>query len=331
MNAQDEREVLLRSRFPRETEQVFGPPKFKSNSVILQIVFFVLTCLGIGAAYFFFDAIDTGAEGVITGVAAIGLAEYLILRRWFFTGVEAALWLGGLFAMITELPSTGAPEAMLVLGGAAAVAGLRVRNPLFGAVAAMFVAEYAERKADLGVIVALIIAVTAGLLLLCEWKRASTEWLWIALVVLLPIYGRVNADPAWRTTTILLYAAFAIAMLVLAFTRRHHAMLIAGIIGATIAAIEIGQRIATPLEVKLAFGGAFLLGGSLLVSRVLRDRTTGVVATLAQLTPIDDILQDVGTVAAAHAAGSPPPEAASGEARPSGDGGFGGAGASDSY
>jgi hypothetical protein len=331
MNAQDEREVLLRSRFPREMDEVFGPPKFKSNSVILQIVFFALTCLGIGATYLFFHELEIGAEGVVTGVVAIALAEYLILRRrWFFTGVEAALWLGGLFAMISDLPSTGAPEAMLLLGAAAAVAGFRVRNPLFGAVAAMFVAEYAEKKADLGVLVALIIAIAAGLMLLREWKRASTEWLWIATVVLLPVYGRFNADPAWRTTTILLYGAFAIAMLVLAFTRRHHAMLIAGMIGGAIAAHEIGERIATPLEVKLAFAGAFLLGGSLLVSRVLRDRTTGVVATPAQLTPIDDILQDVGTVAAAHAAG-PPPEAATTEARPSGDGGFGGAGASDSY
>jgi hypothetical protein len=330
MNATEEREQLLRMRFPRETEQVFGPPKYRASSVIVQIVFFILTAIGIGAMYLFLGAIGIESEGVITGIAAIALAEYLIIgRRWFGTGVEAALWIGGLFALISELPSSGAPEAMLVLGGACALAGLRVRNPLFGAAAAIFVVEYLERIRDLGVVTALVIATIAGLALLREWRRPSTEWLFIAMVLILPVYGRFEANREWRTTTIALYASFAVLMLTLAFVRRHHALLLAGMIGIAIAGTDLAERIALALEVKLAIAGALLLGGTFVMSRVLRGRTSGVVSTPAKLTSFDDLIETAAVIGGANALR--PSDAPAPEARPAGDGGFGGAGASGSY
>jgi hypothetical protein len=330
MNATEEREQLLRMRFPRETEQVFGPPRYRANSIIVQVVFFILAAIGVGALYLFIGAIGIESEGVITGVAAIALAEYLMLaRRWFGTGVEAALWICGLFALISELPSSGAPEAMLILGGACAVAGLRVRNPIFGAAAAIFVVEYLEKTRNLGVIAALVIATIAGLALLREWRRPSTEWLFIAMVLILPIYGRVDANEEWRTTTILLYASFAVVMLTLAFARRHHALLLAGMIGIGIAGVDFGERIALAVEVKLAIAGAVLLGGTFAISRLLRGRTIGVVSTPANLTSFDDLIESAAVIGASNALR--PSEAPAPEARPAGDGGFGGAGASGSY
>lgn len=330
MNANEEREQVLRARFPRETEQLLGPAKYRSNSVIVQIVFFLLACLGVGATYLLLELLDVGFRGVITGIAALAVAESLIRgRRWFGTGVEAALWIGGLFAIISDLPSTGAPEAILVVGAAAAVAGARVRNPLFGALAAGCVVAYAEKVRDLGVVCALVIATIAGLALLRAWRRLSTEWLWIALVVILPVVGRFHADADWRVTTIALYAMFGTVMLALALARRHHALIAAGAIGLAIAAVDLAERIALPVEVKLACAGALLLGGSLATSRLLRDRTAGIVVTPARLTSFDEVLEAAGTIAAAHAAR--PAETGSVEARPAGEGGFGGAGASDSY
>ncbi len=333
MNAQDERDQVLRGRFPRETEQALGPAKYRGNGVIVQVVFFILACICIGAAYLLLHALDVSYRGVITGIAALAVAEFLIrARRWFGTGVEAALWIGGLFAIISDLPSTGAPEAVLVVGAAAALAGARVRNPLFGAIAAGCVIQYAETVRDLGVVCALVIATFAGLALLREWRRQSTEWLWIALVVTAPVIGRFHVDVEWRVMSIVLYGSFGAVMLALGLARRHHALLAAGAIGLAIAAVDIGERIALPLELRLASAGAFLLGGSFVISRVLRERTRGIVVSPAPLTAFDDALESLGAVAAAHSAHSgASSEGASPEARPTGDGGFGGAGASDGY
>lgn len=332
MNVNEEREQVARARFPREAKETFGESTYRTNGVVVQIVFFILTCIGIAALYAFLEVLDfDDSAGVITGVIAIALGEYLIrARRWFGTGVEAALWLGGLFSMISELPSSGAPEAMLVLGSAAALAGWRVRNPLFGAVAAMFVAEYAEKRADLGVICALVLALVAGLLLLREWKRPSTEWLFIAIVVLLPLFGRVAADPQWRTTTITVYAVFGALLVTLGLVKRHHALLVSGLLSIAIGVADFGALLDAPLESELLVAGTLLLTASWWLSRTLRERTTGLVVTPAKLTPVDEVFDSAAGFAAGHATQSIDSSSPA-EARPAGDGRFGGAGASDGY
>ena len=69
---------------------------WRTNGLAGQIVFFLLTCVALGAFYAMMNMLDIEREGLITGLAAIVLAEYLIgFRRWFFTGVEGALWVGG--------------------------------------------------------------------------------------------------------------------------------------------------------------------------------------------------------------------------------------------
>jgi hypothetical protein len=328
MNASEEREQSVRRRFPREAAATFGPSAWRANGVLVQIVFFILTCLAMGAAYLFIQVFSMPLAGVVIGVASIVVAEVLIRRgKWFGTGVEAALWFGGLFAMITELPSSGSDESLLVLGSAAAIAGARVRNPVFGAVAAGFAIQYAENKLDLGVIAALAVALFAGLMLLREWQRPSTEWLWIALVLVAPIVGRVHADVQWRPVTIASYATFGLLMFTLAVLRRHHALFAAGAIALGIALVDVAERIPLPVELRLATSGLFLLGGSLLLSRLLRDQRRGIVTMSEEPTALDAAVEMLGTVAAAHAShveGAP-------EAKPSGGGEFGGAGASGSF
>jgi len=292
MNARNERLLLLRQR---DLANVEIP--WRTHGLLLRAVLFVFSALGTGALYWFLDLIDLPGPGIATGIVAIGVAELLIRKaRWWWTGVEEALWICAAFALVSELPRSGTPESALVLALAAAIPGWRVRNPLFGAAAACFVVLYFEDRFDAGVIAALAIAVLAIVALLRTWERPSTEWLFVALAVVMPIAGRANADASWRTLTILLYAIFALGALALGIRRRHHALLVSGGIAVAIAAIDFAAKVDVAIEGKLAVGGVLLLVGSWLVARALRDRATGLVASPARLTPFDDELETAATL-----------------------------------
>ena len=88
--------------------------------------------------------------------------------------------------------------------------------------------------------------------------------------------------------------------------------------------IELARMLdMVPLEAQLAVGGAFLLVGSWLIARALRDRTHGIVVTPAALTPFDDAVEIAATV------NLPQPEFT--PAQQPGGGDFGGAGATGKY
>lgn len=326
MNTQHERNLFLRWRLanPRASEQLDVP--WRTNGILAQCVFFVLTCIGLGATYGLIHVLDFPGPGFVMGAGAIVLAEVLIARRWFFTGVEAALWITGLLAMISELPSSGKPEALLVLAAAAAIAGARVRNPLFGAAAAILVMVYIETRFDLGVLFALALAFIACLALLRTWQRPTTEWLWIAMVIVMPLAGRFTADEKWRFMTIALYLVYGAIALVLALTRRHHALFFSAMLALEIAAIDLREFIPGSAEVKLAGAGFALLAIAFVVSRALRNRTRGFVLTPLQLTPFDDAIEASATLALRpEVSTAPPPEPVQG------GGSFGGAGASGDF
>ena len=343
MNAQEERNESLRGSLTawqnenrideataRDLRAQLATP-WRSYNLLVQAVFFILTAVGMLACFLLFGG--ERPAGLIVGVGAIAVAELLVRGpRWWRTGVESALWLGGVFALISTLPHSGTPEAMLVLAAGAALAGARLRNPLFGGLAAGFVVQYCEQRFDLGVVCALVLAVAALLLLMRTWKRPSTEWLWIVLLVAMPVVGVFEADPVWRTTTALLYAAFGVGCLAAAIAKRHHAMFLASGAGFAVAGYETFREFAMPLELKLAAAGAFLLAGSWVVSHALRSRTGGLVVAPAKLTALDAAIEVAGAlVAADRAQNSAQPEPAAGSGRVEGDGGFGGAGATGSY
>jgi hypothetical protein len=313
MNVAEERALLL---------PIPQPTTWRTHGLLLRCTLFILTCVGVLAFNVLLDRLYVPRQGIVAGVLCIALAEWLIRARWFWTGVEEALWLGGIFSMISELPSSGAPEASLVLASGAAVAGARVRNPLFGAAAAILVAHYFEERFDLGVVAALAIALLAVIALLRTWQRPSNEYLFILIAIALPIFGRSASDEIWRNVTIILYVAFGGLTLFLAIRRRHHALFLAGGVAVAIAAFDSHEFVAAPAEAKLAFAGALLLVGSWLVSRALHGRTRGIVATPAKLTPFDDELEIAATVSI------PRPE---GESAPERGGEFGGAGATGKY
>lgn len=320
------RESLRRARLltPAIAAQLEVP--WRSKGSVVQVVFFILTSVAMFAFYGLCQVTDLPGPGIVTGVLGIALAEYLIgARRWFGTGVEGALWLGGLFALISELPSSGRPESLLVIAAAFAIAGARVRNPLAGAAAACTLAFYAERRFDLGVVAALLLAAAAVLLLLREWRRPSTEFLFAVAAIALPIAGAFMAGPGWRQTTVVLYAVFGMGALALAIARRHHAILLAACASLMISAIDLGRMIDAPLEAKLAAGGVLLLAVAFAVSRALRGRTRGIVVTPAKLTHFDYEVEIVATLS------HQPEAAAPTEPTAPGGGAFGGAGATGEF
>ena len=299
------------------------PAGWRTHGLIARVVFFVLTCVGIAAFYGLCDIVKAPLPGVITALAAIGSAEILIGRRWFFTGVEEALWLGAMLSLISELPRSGTPESSLVIGAAVGIAGARVRNPLFGTAAVIFATIWAEGRLDMGVLAALLIGAAALLALLRTWLRPSTEWLWIAIALAMPFAGFAHADAEWRNTTVVLYLAYGTLALLLGLKRRHHAFFLASIAAFAIAAIDLLERIDAPAEVKLAVPGLALVALAYALTRALRDRRQGFVVTPEQLTPIDGALEIAATLVVK------PPAASTTPPRDEG-GSFGGAGASGS-
>ena len=318
MTADEERARVVNARWPRANL----PQPWHGYGLLGQIVFFVLTVAGIVAFYLVAD------NELVTAAVCIALAEYLIhARRWFGTGVESALWIGGLVSAITALPNNNAPEGNLLFAAAAAIAGYRVRNPVFGVAAACFVTLYFERVRDLGTVAAFVIAAVALLALYKTWRRPSTEWLFSLLVVVMPFAAEVHADRKWGMVTVAMSAAFAFFAFASAVWKRHHWMFAGAAAGASVAVGVFHQHADLKDEVTLATAGAVLLLAALAIARLLRGRTTGFVMTPAKLTELDDDLETLGTivVAPAHSAGNPP------EGRPQGGGGFGGAGATGDY
>ena len=239
-------------------------------------------------------------EGIVTGVAAIVLAEYLIgARRWFFTGVEAALWIGGVFALISELPSSGKPEAMLVL--AAACAHRRRAR-----------AQSALRRAGRDLRHALLRkALRPRRVVRAGSSPSAPASRCCAPGAVPPPRCSGSPSPSGHADRRPLHSRrglarhhhrcstpiFGIIALCLAIAKRHHAFFLAAMIALAIAGADFAEQLTAPEEAKLALAGALLLIIAFAVSRTLRGRTHGFVLTPIQLTPFDDAAEIGATLA----------------------------------
>lgn len=302
---------------------------WRRHGPILSIVFFGLTALVLLAFYAL-------AQGVVTGVVAIAVAEWLIRKRRFFgTGIESALWIGALVALITTLPSSGKPEALLVFAAAFVIAGLRVRSAIFGCAAAVCVLVYIAVKTHVGwppMIFGLALTLLAAAALLRQWQRPSTEWLLAAVMIVMPL----AAETAWaveegKRTAVLPFAAVAALLFVLGIRARDRVTLAAAALVAGIAAYEARGLFDYPLEWKLMAGGALLIAIAVALTRALRGRTSGFVIEPSAVTPYDEAMQILATLPAAHPAPAPAAAAAGPDIQTGQGSSFGGGGASGGY
>ena len=284
-------------------------------SLLVQCVLFFLTTLAIAAWFFLFEM----HGGWFLMLVCIATAEFLIRRYHFWrTGVESALWLGGLYAFIFSLPSSGRPEALLVLGAAAAIAGWRVRNAIFGTAALCFVVAYFH-EVGAGV-TALMFAVAVSLVALFGvtrvWRRPSTELLWQMLLVVMPVAGYVASRSGWPV-----FIALAVLLAFVGVRARIRVPLAAAAIAIAIAIVDL--RLPFSPEAQLIAGGAAALCAATILTRALKRRDRGFVLDVPQQqSELEAILSVAPSI-------MPAPAAA-----PQGIGGggqFGGAGSSGNF
>lgn len=303
-------------------------------SLIVQIVFFVLTLIAMSAFYGFCSLLRLPAGGIIL-VSSIAVAELLMWRAHFWrTGVESALWLGGLYAFIFSLPSSGKPEALLVLAAAAALAGWRVRNALFGALAAVLVVVYfAAIHSDW---TALFLAIAMALIALggqtLEWRRPSTELLWQVFALVMPVAGYlaiVFRDRHFVTDgrVVAIFFGVAVVFAIVGIRRRLRLPFVVATIAIAIAIVEAHDFMPVSVEAELIMAGAVTLAIAAAILRSLRDKKTGFVLGVAKQSDLRDALSVAPTLLSVHGGDSgAPPSQHSG-----GGGEFGGAGASGNY
>ncbi|MGZ4779264.1 MAG: hypothetical protein ACXV5L_08705 [Thermoanaerobaculia bacterium] len=293
-----------------------GP--WRRHSLPLAITFFLLTCLGVTAFSIFLELIHL-PYGPITLVVCLTCAELLIYFYHFErTGVESALWIAGLFAFIISLPSQQKPEAILAFAAAALVAGARLRNAVFIALAAVLVDVYIDTKThDPRPTIAFALIVTAGaaIALLRTWRRPSTELMLSLLVVVMPATAYLSTKvgiPIGIAGVVLLAAGFVI---------RHRAFLISGALAIALATYELQERIAWSVEVKLMVAGAIVFAIAVLLARLWRHNTRGFVTE--KTAERFEVMQIAGAI---HVSGAPAPAPAQPHMEPGG-GSFGGGGA----
>ena len=303
--------------------------RWRRNSWLVALVLFVLTLATVAATFWLLEVWHL-PKGWITAALALAIAEMLIRRHRFFgTGVESALWLGGLFAFIAGLPGKGSPEALLLFAVASAVAGYRVRNALFGALATIFVISYFVARDARGTAasVGVLVSIAALLVLTREIRRPSTEWLFSALLLIPPIAGAITTarplSPVWAAA----YVIAACACLLTALRIPAHVFFLGAGVHLVIAigTLEAHGLLPGRPEWRMIAGGAVLLAVSTTLSRMLRGRTMGIVITPEQVTDFDDALQIGGALAL-----QPRTEAAP-QQRLGGGGTFGGAGATGEF
>lgn len=346
-SAADERAEALRSRarawmhdkLISEAQQQAIDSRSRTQwrriGLILHIVFFVLA-LNVLGAIFGFSALMNLPKGIITAVIAIGVAEVLIRgEKFFYTGIESALWIGGLFGFIFGLPSQGKVEALLVFAAAAAIAGWRVLHPLFGGLAFMLVGAYIGAKINSwwpALLFCAVITIAALLVLGRRIERPSSEQLFDVLLLAMPLTGYVAArirssDNTTNAGLAIVMLALSAALLFVGVKRRGRFELLAGSLALVLAVFELQLSLEWERETRLIAAGIALVAIASILSRLLRGRTLGFVVTPTALTRYDEAMQIGGTIAIApsHEA----PAAASG--RESGGGSFGGAGASGDF
>ncbi|HEX7190006.1 MAG TPA: hypothetical protein VF381_00405 [Thermoanaerobaculia bacterium] len=307
---------------------------WKRYRLHVQIAFFILSVIGI-SAFSVFSAVNRSVGSTINAIIVIAIAEYLIQKQRFFaTGVETALWLAAVVYIIIALPHSGSTEGVLVVGTLVGIAGMRLRNPYIGALAAMSLIIYAALKNATALQVALVgvvLGLAASGAQLIEWQRLSNERLFQTIAILAPLAGVIAAEFESSVYHERLAVAFIIPaaiVLALGVAMRSRALLLAGAANAAIAGYEVSYLSAASLEAKLIVSGLLVLAIAIVISRVLRQKTAGFVTTESSLTGYDEVMQIAGAI---HVSPDAPAQSAPGNEFQGGGGNFGGGGASAGY
>jgi hypothetical protein len=315
---------------------------WRRNGPFAAAGIFVMTLFAVAALTFLCKTL--GATEFAAAAISIAVAELLIWRkRMYGSGIESALWIGGLIAFISGLPSSGKPEAILVVAAAFAIAGWRMQNPFFGAIAAILAAAYfidiwsSSHSYWRAASVPLALAVIAIVAKVRTWRRPWIDTFWSMVAIVMPLVAEIGGHFAsdgsgGNPVCALAYAILGGIALAAGLRYREHALLIAAGVSLGIAMYEARDFADYPLEWKLIASGVALLAFAAVVARELRGRTQGFVATPARLTRYDELVKLGGTMVIGSAMQGHPAESDPGVTGSSGgSGSFGGAGSTGDY
>jgi uncharacterized membrane protein YgcG len=316
---------------------------WSAPSFIARCACFVLGAVAGGLTMAVFEMLYRPAATLGAGLALIGAAEWLMLRkRLYHAGVEEALWSGGSLALAVHfLPSIGDKGLSITIALVLAAAAMRLLNPFLLTLAfaaasiAIDLASGHRLWGESGVAVgagAFCYGVGAIALLFARirFSRPSHDHMLSWLMIIMPLCGFLwlgtERAPAIRIDTALASGIFALAALMLGMYRRAHAPLLACIASFGCVAYQLRDLTALPLKLKLIVWGGAALFLAMGLDRYLRTPRGGITSCpSSEGTAALDLMQWFG-------AGALSPRAAPPSAAFKGGGGtFSGGGADGSY
>jgi hypothetical protein len=314
-------------------------------SLIARCAFFVLGAVAAGLTLAVFNFLHLPGDMFAAGIAMLIAAEWLMLRKQLFhAGMEEALWCAGLLVIVLQAMH---PSLDIGFGSAAlialalAVAGFRVLNPLFIALAAAvasgaidFAGHRLVGEPNDTVPASVFCYATAAIALFAgrfEFRRPAHEQMLNWLMVSMPLCGFLwlvwEHALAIRVFTGTACASFGAAALVIGLRRRAHAPLIASMVCMGCVAYQLRDLTALSLNVKLILWGGAALLLALGLDRYLRTPRRGITSTqIGEGGEALDLLQLAGAAAL-----SPRPAQHADAPFKGGGGTFGGGGAGGSY
>jgi len=311
--------------------------EWRRARTIVRIVGFVVGVILVASLFGLLLILEMPGKGIATAIVSIGVAEVLIVRgRFWKSGIEEVLWIGGLFAIIFDLPGPARNEGLLLLAFASLLAAIRLLHPWFATAFVGFVVMYVATEFERDLVAATVVysvGAVALLLLTRKWRMPFVENALSMIVlcslplayVLLRFVSEVGSD-----LSLLAGASSVIVFFASGLALKHRAALWGALLTSGLVLFEAATRIGLAPEWKWLIAGVALVALAQLVDRLLRDRESGITS---RREPVGEIYA-LAETAAAYAASvasrpaqpdPPPPD------RQSGGGGFGGAGASGEY
>lgn len=338
----EEREIAAESRVIAATKRgwIVGAerkqasaalaPEWRRTSLLLRFIGFV-TGLVLATSLFGLCKVFELQAGILTAAGAIAAAEFLILKRHFWkSGIEEALWIAGLFAVVLDLPGPAVNEGLLLFAAASLVAAIRLLHPWFAAASIAFVAAYVQSETGNWATVALLygVAAFAIVMLARTWRSPMVE----SLASIAAVAGAPAAYVLLKLNDVLpgeaaTAAGFATAAIFcgVGLLLRHHAPLFGGLLTLAIVVGDFAAGWPIRPEWRWLLCGFVALAGAQTADRLLRARTNGVTARREPDIEALETLQALSVTSVTTGGSGPEPS------RGSGGGGFGGGGASGDY
>ena len=304
---------------------------------IVRIVGFVVGAVLVASLFGFLSLLEMPGKGIATAIVSIAVAEVLIARgRFWKSGIEEVLWIGGLFAIIFDLPGPARNEGLLLFAFASLLAAIRLLQPWFATAFVGFVVMYLVTEFERDLVAATLvylIGAAALLLLSHKWKMPFVENALSMIVLcslplaylLLRFVAEVGSDLSLLAGAVSMIVFFASGLAL-----RNRAPLWGALLTSGLVLFEAATRIVIAAEWKWLIAGVALVAIAQLVDRILRNRESGITSRREPVSEIYALAETAAAHAASVASRPEQPEPLPPD-RESGGGSFGGAGASGDY